>query len=642
MKRTWYKLFLLFLLCFLCSKVCRAGTAVNYNFWSRVAVMHQGRVKPLDTFARVFLLMIYGRQTIKGEPAIVWLSEVLFTPEQAMKRKVADIRNSEVLAALKLNKETTNKYSFTDVIRGLQNNGKLLQELMRKERNDMSAFENQLMDLYNKTIIFVRISQSLKAFHRVVSVGSDELAAIIGVKKGDKLSYYKISGVWQKLKARLEKEQEKEKGKKDGEDGNKLIGEIKHVFASLKAIQSRHDEGLFTIIPPGPEEKAEVWKSPWSLFTHTGHDHGAHGDQSADESNGEISRILSTIVDAYLGKNNADFLKNTEQLNQYLYKINPSKIDNDRIKWEYTSNKWGVFYKSAAFYVTAFIFVCVGTLIFTRFFYFSSFVLIVIGLLFHFAGLGLRTYIMARPPVSTLYESIIFVGAMGVFFSLLVELSQKNGFGLLVASISGAVLHFIGFRYLRDGDSMGMLVAVLNSNFWLATHVITITIGYGCCYVAGLVGHLFLLFQIFKPAEEFRLSNLGKNMVGLSHFALFFTLLGTVLGGIWADQSWGRFWGWDPKENGALLICLWLLFLLHGFRSGRFKNIALAAGLVLLNVIVSLAWFGVNLLNVGLHTYGFTGSIAYNLLLFTGLEVLFILCTMPVAYVKRSLQKAPA
>ena len=117
---------------------------------------------------------------------------------------------------------------------------------------------------------------------------------------------------------------------------------------------------------------------------------------------------------------------------------------------------------------------------------------------------------------------------------------------------------------------------------------------------------------------------MGRNMNGLTLFALFFTLFGTILGGIWADQSWGRFWGWDPKENGAMLIVLSLLVLIHGRIAGSFSAFTIACGLVLTNIVVALAWFGVNLLNVGLHSYGFTEGVALNLAIFCLIEVLVV------------------
>ena len=109
----------------------------------------------------------------------------------------------------------------------------------------------------------------------------------------------------------------------------------------------------------------------------------------------------------------------------------------------------------------------------------------------------------------------------------------------------------------------------------------------------------------------------------MTFIALFFTMFGTILGGIWGDQSWGRFWGWDPKENGALLIVMWLLMMIHLRLSGWVKAPGYALGLVLANITVALAWFGVNLLNVGLHSYGFTEGAFFNLFAFIIFEIIF-------------------
>jgi ABC-type transport system involved in cytochrome c biogenesis permease subunit len=171
-------------------------------------------------------------------------------------------------------------------------------------------------------------------------------------------------------------------------------------------------------------------------------------------------------------------------------------------------------------------------------------------------------------------------------------------------------------RYASEGDTMGMLVAVLDSNFWLATHVVTITVGYGTTFMAGLFAHAYLWGGARQWPDE-KMKNLEGIMVGMVLVSVFFTILGTILGGIWADQSWGRFWGWDPKENGALLIVLWLLMLIHGRKSKWIGAPAYAMLLAICNIVVAVAWFGVNLLNVGLHSYGFTDSIATNLLVFS-------------------------
>ena len=98
---------------------------------------------------------------------------------------------------------------------------------------------------------------------------------------------------------------------------------------------------------------------------------------------------------------------------------------------------------------------------------------------------------MNRPPVSTLYESVLFVSFIVLLFAIILEYFRKDGLGIFIGAVGGSVFHFIGFGYAADGDTLNMLVAVLNSNFWLATHVTTITMGYGASLVAGFIGHLF-------------------------------------------------------------------------------------------------------------------------------------------------------
>jgi len=167
-----------------------------------------------------------------------------------------------------------------------------------------------------------------------------------------------------------------------------------------------------------------------------------------------------------------------------------------------------------------------------------------------------------------------------------------------------------------DGDEFPLLDAVLNTNFWLATHVICITIGYGWCVLVSLIAHL----ELWRKKSLVSAAQRQQFVIT----ALIFTIVGTLLGGVWADQSWGRFWGWDPKENGALLIVLWVIWLIHGNMSGHIQSTYYLAGLAFLSVIVALSWFGVNLLSVGLHSYGFIEGIALGLFMFCFLETVII------------------
>jgi len=147
---------------------------------------------------------------------------------------------------------------------------------------------------------------------------------------------------------------------------------------------------------------------------------------------------------------------------------------------------------------------------------------------------------------------------------------------------------------------------VLDSNFWLATHVMIITLGYSATFLAGFLALVWAVFSFIKRGLD---KPTNKVLYGCTYgvicFAMLFSFVGTVLGGIWADQSWGRFWGWDPKENGALIIVLWNAIILHCRWGGICKERGFMALSILGIAITSWSWFGTNLLGVGLHSYGF-------------------------------------
>jgi ABC-type transport system involved in cytochrome c biogenesis permease subunit len=185
---------------------------------------------------------------------------------------------------------------------------------------------------------------------------------------------------------------------------------------------------------------------------------------------------------------------------------------------------------------------------------------------------------------------------------------------------------------------MEMMRAVLDSNFWLATHVVIITIGYSTTFLAGFLGIAYvchkLVLSLFggnakygaklMGTEKDAQRILGAMIYGITCFSLFFSLVGTVLGGIWADQSWGRFWGWDAKENGALLIVIWNAILLHARWSGIAKIRGIASIAIFGNVVTAWSWFGTNMLGVGLHSYGFMDKAFNPLMYFILSQLIFI------------------
>ena len=222
----------------------------------------------------------------------------------------------------------------------------------------------------------------------------------------------------------------------------------------------------------------------------------------------------------------------------------------------------------------------------------------------------------------------MFITATAVLVALLIEYMNRQRVAVAMASFLGTAGMFIAYRYeMKEAvDTMPSLVAVLDTNFWLATHVTIINIGYAAGMLSGGLAHVYIFSRLlkFKKDDKEYYRGLNRMVYGILCFGLLFSTVGTILGGIWANDSWGRFWGWDPKENGALMIVLWSLVILHA-RMGRYiKDIGVSQGAVILAMITAFSWWGVNQLGVGLHSYGFTSGIMNALVVYWTLELLVV------------------
>ena len=502
-----------------------------------IPLQDEGRIKPLDTFARNHLLAFYGKRSIKelDMGATDWIINLILNPENGRDQKIFNIRNPEVASSLFLDWTNEHKYSFNQITPGLSEQSSMLEMIDQKDASDRTVYEKQLYEISRNILRFEEISY-------------------------------------------------------------------------LKALK---------FIPPSNNSESGEWLSPFDFILK---------GIPANENQEAILNSLQMYLANRLAGNDLEMSSALNRYEMALSTFQGINVKVDNLKKETWMNRVNLFYISLGLYLLSFIFLSISWMIKPILLNRVAYLLLVSGTVIHGYGIFLRMQIMERPPVTTLYESVIFVSLIIMTLAVLLEYFRKDGLGIFVGSVSGTVLHYVGFSYAADGDTLGMLVAVLNSNFWLATHVTTITIGYGASLMAGCVGHLYLIQEI-RGVNSASLKSIFNNLFGITLLALFFTLFGTILGGIWADQSWGRFWGWDPKENGALLIVLWQLMMIHMRLSGLAKPKEFALGMALNNIIVALAWFGVNLLQVGLHSYGFDDGVARNLFMFIGFEIIFCLGT---------------
>ncbi len=378
---------------------------------------------------------------------------------------------------------------------------------------------------------------------------------------------------------------------------------------ALGAMMSGNAEQQLRIFPPAPKAN-DVWHGPGETIF------GAiNGDKDVDA---EQLAWLAMYEDVYLALPDAAKFKTTSQA--LLTKVQEAaklRGEGQSIALERHSMRADYFFYAQWIFLVGFIAVALTWI--SPGSKFESLAKILAWLLLGSAtalavtGVIIRCIIMQRPPITTLYETILFIGSACALLGLFAEWITKRGLGLLVAAIGGGACMFLAIQFEASEatDTLQLLQAVLITNFWLSTHVPMINLGYAACMVAALISMIYfvqrLVGTIKAGSDEGRF--LTRVAYGFIAAGLFLSLVGTVLGGIWANYSWGRFWGWDPKENGALMIVLMCLVILHARMGGYIREIGLHCCNLILGCIVIFSWFGVNQLGVGLHAYGFTDGI---------------------------------
>jgi len=520
---------ILFILCFGFAIPTMAQDKPDYQSFGSWPVLHDGRIKTMESFARYVFYKISGETTLNDTSAIEWLTNTTFDPASTISKPFIKINKQTILD---LPDRGGKYYSMNDVMVALQPHQELIANLELADPSKLSSSQLELLNVYVAASIYNQIIQSF--------------SAVLPLQGQDDLSYLDGGGV---------------SAQRD------LIAEGGRENILLKFIPT--DNPSMPMI--------SLWQAVNSDLQ---------------------TPIISDLENMAVAWNEGDYVTWNDQSNEIgnavqIENTSSTKLDLEHIYVTAQPMIWVM-----ALYLMS------AVILFVKPQWIMGQYIALAGFIIHAIALGARSYILSRPPTGTLYETLLF----GAFIIMMVGLGviYKRRYQTLflgVCAVASTCLLFISRGFI-EGDSLNVLVAVLNTNFWLSTHVTCIIFGYSFCVLASLTAHIYLL----KPQDNFR-----KLMMILAICALLFTSVGTLLGGIWADQSWGRFWGWDPKENGALLIVLWLIWVLHGRLSGHFKLRGFATALALTNIMVALTWFGVNLLGVGLHSYGFISGIAYGL-----------------------------
>ena len=562
---------------------------MDYTVFKTLPVLHEGRIKPLSSFARLYYQQLQDSAYVMDDEAIHFLAQSLFDPAQAAEEKTIVIRDENLRRTLGLDDKRKN-FSLSEIIEPLSRHDKDIALWLQQDPKTLQPEQKSMIMLYDKMVGFTQI---LRSFTSILPLEMN-LPTSIKARYTDApdLSFYALQSKEETLRRdimALVKQRGKNLDKYTSSE-QRLV-ELSYQIDQIR--QSGMGNTLFRVIPHGWDES---WSSPWDILL---------DGQSSPESVKALNAWQGAVF-AWRKNNVVQFTMETKKIDN-LMKIQKSVSPFSLLleQFYYTAHLLPL---SLFLYVATFILLLARQRIFPLALCLGAFSV-------HALSIVVRILILQRPPVSTLFESVLFVGFIAVLGLLLAEAKFKNKSGLMLAAITGALLQITALGFASNGDTLQNLQAVLNTSFWLAVHVLVISAGYGTCMICSVLAQTSFLWR-------------DKISDGLLWFAstlsLLLTSVGTILGGLWADQSWGRFWGWDPKENGALLIVLWLSWALHARLSGHFDDTKFRAALALLSVIVSLAWFGVNLLSTGLHSYGFTSGIAAVLFSFIGLQSAFI------------------
>ena len=633
MKKHWpWLLFAVFALEVAFSLKPRADKPDDFQIreWAKLPALVNGRVQPFDSIARNSLLVIRGNTDVplegngangkwgrweeleaplaerkwyqfsqhpkKLKPA-EWLLEVFSSAERADTRPIFLIHHPELLGELKLQAKGVEKsglryYTFNELKPSLS--------LMEKESKTVGAIKPELRTPYQRSLMalhtglttYLRLKNSLKPER-----AADFAAELAQFEKMIPAGFKAI------------------RAQQAGQEFDKELFEKFLGYAEPYAMMAQMAYPL--IVPPvQPFQKKSDWANVGQALMEgirsgevpaSVHAHAAMAAAYAQGKPAEFNRALTDYRASLAGKLDTELNKGRQ---------------------EHLFNQFLPFYRSMMIYVVALILACASWLNWSENLNRAAFRLVALGAVVHTAGLVFRMFLEGRPPVTNLYSSAIFVGWGAVVLGVVLERIFRNGIGSVTASAVGFITLIIAHHLAltsSTGDTMEMMRAVLDTNFWLATHVTSITIGYASTFLAGFLAMIYVLRGVFtRTLDEATAKVLSRMVYGIVCFATLFSFVGTILGGIWADQSWGRFWGWDPKENGALLIVVWNAIILHVRWGGMVRERGLMNLALFGNIVTAWSWFGTNMLGVGLHSYGFMDAAFKWLMIFNASQLVLI------------------
>ena len=613
------------------------------KIFEAMPVQEDGRLKPMQTVARYKLMRINNSKRLQfdvgGEKikvsAAEWLLDCLFRPEVAKQMPIFKVNNPDVIEAIGVDPHSSprERYSYEeissvpDAMKRLSERtgelGKIMEDSDKEEESKelrRDPVNSGLLSLKSAVNEFEWAANAFNFARDGIDV--DLGAASEAFKKADagksKVSYFlsefdKIIEIARKP------------------DGQEFVAKISTAFNLLErdmataGVKDRVSMISLAMFPPMSDDDEE-WIKPGYLIEQLSF---RKNELSAEEQKKFAQWALpkiETLESLTRNVESPSFATDLKALSDGIVSKAKERGEYKNIELELLNNRLGLFHWALPFYIMAFILLALtwlgqGTKV-SKFLTYGVIAMTVFATIALIAGICFRSVLLGRPPISTLYETIPFITGTAVILCLIIEFFDRKGIALACSIMIGIIGLFLAMRFeIKEArDTLKVLEAVLRSNFWLATHVIAINIGYAAAILGGVIAHLYIFSSFFNiGSKDFRKS-VTRMVYGVTCFGLLFALVGTVLGGVWANDSWGRFWGWDPKENGALMICIGALILLHARMGGYIKELGINVIAVLILMITVFSWWHVNQLETGLHSYGFTSGIMFWLFIVYAIE----------------------
>jgi ABC-type transport system involved in cytochrome c biogenesis permease subunit len=595
---------------------------------ARLPVQDGGRVKPLATLARFMLLDLSGRTTYRDAggrklSSLEWLLECWLYPERAETYEVFLVQTTEVLDAIDLphaGKRKRDRYSYAELQPARDRLFELADAYVRIDAKQRTHVQEQIVNLAHALHRFEMVGHDLDFARRPLPMSDQaRVTALLGSAAGEgsgggdspqaSAGQVTVVRVLERSRDLMRLHEESHA------DGSGFSEDERQALADLLRrswTDASRARALALIPPSATREAAPQWLTPADVFGTM----ISGVPQAAD-----VARVRDLEEMVLRRDQPAEFRAALGRFQDAVQAQAGARGEYRKVGLELTLYGSKLLQRSLVLYLAGFLLAAIGWLATrARWPYRLASVALVAGTATLVAAIVLRCMIRSRPPVSTLYETILFITAVAVATALVIELINRQRIAQALAAFLGVGGLFLAGRYeaLEGIDTMPSLVAVLDTNFWLSTHVTTITMGYAAGLLASAFAHVYLVARLLRGriANSPRLKSLVRMTYGVICFGLIFSVVGTILGGVWANESWGRFWGWDPKENGALMIVLWQLFILHARMGGYIRDMGIAMAAVFGGMIVTFSWWGVNLLGIGLHSYGFTSGVARALLVF--------------------------